>query len=72
MFTTEIRINGALIAHIYGRNCGHNQDGAAMYSYEYYEPETREVMTGQVTHMRDDRIRHLVKLILEDVGVSEI
>ena len=71
MFTTEIRINGALIAHIYGRNCGTNREGATMYSYEYYEPETREVTNGQVTHMRDDGIRHLVKLILDDVGASK-
>lgn len=68
MFTVEIRINGTLINHIYGRNMGSTQDGYGpdKYSYEMYMPESRGVKRGEVLHEREDGIQKLVRLILED------
>ena len=66
MFTTEIRMNGTLLAHVYGRNVG--RDGEeTLYTYEYYETESRQVRTGEVKHVCEEGIRKLIILILEDV-----
>lgn len=67
MFTFEIRINGALIGHIYG----HNEDritpqGEDTYRYEYYETESRRIANGGGTHKRSEGIRKLVAKILTD------
>ena len=66
MFTTEIRINGSLFAHVYGRNTGVDAE-KSLYTYEYYETESRQVRTGEVRHTYEDGIRKLIILILEDV-----
>jgi hypothetical protein len=68
MFTIEVKINGSLISHIYGRNIGDGPDGASQYAYEYYEPEIRKVVKGEVFHARGEGIRSLVQKILADVG----
>ena len=66
MFTFEIRINGSLIAHIYGHNEGSTPKGDR-YRYEYYETESRKLVTGEVTHRRERGIRPLVAAILNDI-----
>jgi hypothetical protein len=66
MFTVEIRINSALIAHVYGRNVGET-NGVSIYDCEYYEADTRKVRNVTVRHKRDDGIRRLVRTILEKV-----
>lgn len=68
MFTIEIRVNGAMIGHIYGRNISHGDGGDFDdYSYEYYEPYARKLMRGKVTHKRGDGIRRLTSVILADI-----
>lgn len=72
MFTFEIRINGSLIAHIYGHNEGEiDKKGQTKYSYEYYEPTTRRIVSGTVRHKRGDGIRPLVTTILKDIPPDE-
>lgn len=66
MFTIEIRINGSQIGHIYGHNTGPKNDGNCKYEYEYYETETGKVVSGNVAHSQDDKIRRLIVKILED------
>jgi len=68
MFTVEIRINGAMIAHIYGRNIAPLPNGKTRYEYEYYEAETHKVQNGCVEHLREDGIVPLVSSILDDVS----
>ena len=68
MFTIEIKINGAMIGHIYGQNKGSVGDGEYEYCYEYYEPDNKiNLQRGTVRHKRSDGIKELVKLILEDL-----
>jgi len=67
MFTVEIKINGALISHIYGHNQGDSPKGCK-YRYEYYETETRKIVNGTVIHARQKGIRELVNAILSDVS----
>lgn len=69
MFTVEIKINGALIGHIYGLNQG-EQSGMTKYHYEYYEPEQPKLSVGTVLHERDNGIRDLISLILADVKAN--
>lgn len=66
MFTIEIKINGSMIAHIYGRNQGSTLDGD-LYCYEYYEMKERRVVNGEVTHRRELGIRPLITAILNDI-----
>lgn len=68
MFTVEIRINGTLISHIYGRNIAPLPNGKSRYEYEYYEAESRKVQTGTVEHRREDGLRSLVTEILNNVS----
>ena len=67
MFTIEIKINGAMIGHIYGRNVKDMGNGQNEYDYEYYEPEQRNLKKGTVSHARSDGIRKLVNKILTDI-----
>jgi hypothetical protein len=75
MFTIEIKINGSLIGHIYGRNttaelyCANPEKSTVedYYKYEYYEPETRELIRGDIKHIRADGIRPLIIKILNNV-----
>ena len=66
MFTFEIKINGALIGHIYGHNEGSTPRGDR-YTYEYYEVEKRKVVNGEVIHRRELGIRPLLIAILSDI-----
>jgi hypothetical protein len=75
MFTTEIRLNGTLFAHVYGRNIctcisGYPSHECA-YTYEYYEIETRKVRKGEVSHNKHDSIRKLISKILDSVEKEE-
>lgn len=68
MFTVEIRINGSMISHIYGRNVSESQtSGKHVYDFEYYQPETRKIQKGQVEHNRSDGINSLISSILDIV-----
>lgn len=67
MFTVEIKINGSMIAHVYGRNYDTLPSGLTKYRYEYYQPENRALRTGFVEHDRSLGIVPLVKSILIDV-----
>ena len=68
MFTTEIRVNGTLIGHVYGRNLMETKDGKDHYTFEYYAPENPgEVVKGDVWHTRSDGIRKLLVKILQEV-----
>ena len=69
MFTSEIRINGTLIVHIYGRNLSLDDDSAQdHYYYEVYRAETRKIRTGTISHHRPDGIEVLIGLILNDAA----
>lgn len=65
MFTVEIKINGSLIAHVYGYNKSVPGPKDSYY-YELYSPEKHSLEKGQVTHLRSDGILALVETILHD------
>lgn len=69
MFTVELKINGTMIGHIYGKNKGLASEGTGetIYEYEYYEPDGGDIARGFVLHKREDGLRHLVRLVLEDI-----
>lgn len=81
MFTTELRVNGNLIAHIYGRNVctcvpmnylkEDFQDHDCTYEYDYYDVETRTLTKGTVEHNRQGKLRQLIATILMDVEKKE-
>ena len=65
MFTVELKINGTLIAHVYGHNEGFDEKtGDYKYRYEYYEVESRKVTNGIITHDRKKGLNALVSSIL--------
>ena len=64
-FTVEIKINGSMIAHIYGRNIAPVPGGKTRY--EYYQVENRKVKNGCVVHKRELGIVPLINSILSDV-----
>jgi hypothetical protein len=66
MFTVEIKVNGAMVGHLYG----HNADmgiTTAQYRYEYHPIGHGELLLGGVEHFRPDGIEALVRKILTDV-----
>ena len=66
MFSVEIKINGSMIAHIYGHNTStFNEKGETIYDYELYEvnKEVKALRYGKVSHKRGDGIFELVKKI---------
>jgi hypothetical protein len=65
MFTCEIRINGTMVGHIYGRNTK-DVEGGTLYNFEYYAPEARSTKHGNVVHRRSDGIEKLVAAILTE------
>ena len=69
MFTVELKVNGALVGHIYGVNKGLYLEGKGetIYDYEYYDVGKRDLIKGEVLHKREGGIKCLIKLILEDV-----
>lgn len=73
MFNVEIRVNGTMIGHIYGRNitpATKQGVGLDLYTWEYYKPESRTVVKGVVSHDRDAGIEKLVGKILLEVTKS--
>lgn len=66
MFTTEIRINGMLVLHIYGRNTAVCKDGKSQYIIELYKTETSEITTFNIYHRRSEGISKLIELILSE------
>lgn len=74
MFTTEIKINGTMIIHIYGvnetRSAFRGEDN--IYRYEYYRVEDREIKNGKVAHKREDGIEKLLIKIFQDaIAIKE-
>jgi len=75
MFSVEIKLNGSMIAHIYGRNITQysaydnlkNLDESE-YIFEYYEPEIGELIKGNVSHKRSDGIVPLIIKILKNAS----
>jgi len=72
MFSVELRVNGSLIGHIYGRNVTQQSSRKEEdeYAYEYYEPEQALLIKGRVSHSRPNGLRRLVQLILNDVDAE--
>lgn len=69
MLTSEIRVNGALIGHIYIVNRGEiNFDKTRVrYTYEYYEPDEGRLQKGEVVHNPDDGALMLIDKVIKDV-----
>jgi hypothetical protein len=69
MFTVELKVNGAMIGHIHGVNKGLHPEGKGetIYEYEYYDVEERDLIKGKVFHKKGDGIKHLIRLILDDI-----
>lgn len=64
MLTAEIKINGALISHIYVVNEGEIVGDNSEYRYEIYHPDEK-ILKGKVKHFRSKGALELVRLILE-------
>lgn len=65
MLTVELRINGALISHVYGRQVeGPDENGEHLYDCEIYRVESGEVRNVSVRHNRGDGLEALVTRIL--------
>jgi len=66
MFSIEMKVNGMLIAHIYGRNITHikARKGDYLYTYELYDADKGTVEKGEVVHTRSKGILALVNKIL--------
>lgn len=68
MFSCEIRVNGAMVGHLYCRNLGKKEKDTYQYYYEYYRPESGQVQTGKIFHAREDGIESLTSRILEKIS----
>ena len=71
MFSVEIRVNGAIISIIYGRNVELADDGDNIYDYEYYQPEIGSLLKGTVKHSRAEGLTKLVYTILDNIFYKE-
>jgi len=71
MFTVEIKINGSLIAHVYGHNTGRMTGGKSDYDWHYYSTEKGTVISGQLSHFRVLGMNALIGDILEKVRQNE-
>lgn len=67
MFSTEIRVNGEMIGHLYGQNIGYTNPNKHNYFYRYYDVTTGITTEGYVTHERDKGIKVLLAKIMEDM-----
>lgn len=69
MFSVEIKINGSMIAHIYGHNTmKFNDSGETIYDYELYEVNSKKgLREGFVAHKRGEGIFELIKKICAKV-----
>ncbi len=70
MFTVEIKINGSMIGHVYGRNVGDTPKGS-QYDYEYYDVENRKIVGGKILHKRERGIKALIASILADTETKK-
>ncbi len=69
MLTTEIKVNGTLIGHIYARNIGSVSTidpSTCQYEYEIYYVGRNMTKTGQISHDRGDGFEGLIWEILKD------
>lgn len=74
MLTVEIKVNGALIGHVYAVNEGKKISGRTLfpitgecaYRWEHYRPDAG-VCTGRLKHRREDGAEALVSKILAAV-----
>ncbi len=68
MFSVEIKINGALISHLYGRNTGETLvPNVSKYDWHLYNAETGVVEAGITIHHRSSGLDQLVWQILDKV-----
>ena len=67
MLTAEVKINGALIYHIYVHNeeryIKTHPDAKCSYYFEIYQPQ-KEISKGKITHARTDGALVLLNKIL--------
>ena len=67
MFTVEIKVNGNLIAHVYGRRLG-AVEKRNVYEFEYYKVGDEPAITkGAVTRNYEDGMGKLLMKILREV-----
>lgn len=73
MITTEIKINGILLGHMYAHNVGKANDGFGndrgryRYDYEYYRIGKGRIIMGSLTHNRSEGAEKLISLLLDEV-----
>ena len=72
MFTIEIKINGAMVGHVYGRNVGQvfPTTKECLYTIEYYKPDLgpeQRILKMEVSHNPDDGIEALLQAIINRV-----
>ena len=69
MLTTEIKINGSIIAHLYlHNNISINEYGQYEYYWEYYEVNRQcTIKSGIIYHDRSEGAAVLVRDILKEI-----
>lgn len=67
MLSAELKVNGVLVAHLYGHNKGFTDpDGNYVYFWELYEVGKSKVSSGTLTHSRPDGLIVLVQKMLSE------
>jgi hypothetical protein len=66
MFSIELKVNGTLVGHIYGRRIEEHGD-RRKWEYEYYEPEAGELEKHTISGDKDMPLVVLVRNILDQV-----
>jgi len=66
MFTVEFRVNGALVAHIYGRRMS-EKGNKGRYNCELYEPERGKVIAVTVDYNIKGGLLRLVRAIIAKI-----
>lgn len=67
MFTAEIKVNGVLVAHIYGRNITDNHRATlSLYEAQIIEVGENKVSKFHVEHNRADGLTKLIEAILSE------
>jgi hypothetical protein len=65
MFTAELKINGILVGHLYGRNTGKLDKQKYTYEAEYYEIASGKVQNlPPIQHNRKKGLARLVSVCL--------
>lgn len=67
MLSTEIKVNGCLVGHLYCHNQG-PVGAACSYFWRYHEVESGHSFEGTLCHHRKDNITVLVGKILQAVA----